>query len=80
VRWFRLGSRPGTKCRGALDGNDQPQAVWVFSSDACGLYDFRNVTLTHAGRTSPVGETRLESPKGNLNIPSGSGLLLRVTR
>jgi hypothetical protein len=54
--------------------------LWVFSSDACGLYDFSNVTLTHAGRTNPVGEITLESRKGDFNIPSGSGLLLRVAR
>lgn len=76
----QVSSRPGTKCRGAVDGNDQPQALWVFSSDACGLYDFPNVTLTHAGRTNPVGEITLESRKGDFNIPSGSGLLLRVAR
>ena len=25
----QVSSRPGTKCRGAVDGNDQPQALWV---------------------------------------------------
>jgi hypothetical protein len=76
----QVSSRPGTKCRGAVDGNDQPQALWVFSSDACGLYDFPNVTLTHAGRTNPVGEITLKSSKGDINIRGGSGLLLRVAR
>jgi hypothetical protein len=76
----QVSSRPGTKCRSAVDGNDQPQALWVFSSDACGLYDFPNVTLAHAGRTNPLGEIKLESSKGDINIRGGSGLLLRVTR
>jgi hypothetical protein len=60
-----------------VSGNDQPQALWVFSSDACGLYDFPNLTLTHAGRTNPLGEITLESIKGDVKIPAGSGLLLR---
>ena len=80
MRWFSSVREPGTKCRGAVDGNDQPQALWVFSSDTCGLYDFSNVTLTHAGRTNPVGEITLKSSKGDIHIRGGSGLLLRVAR
>jgi hypothetical protein len=74
----RPAAKPGTPCRGVADGNDNPQAMWVFSSDACGMYDLPNVRLVHAGRTEPRGVITLQSQKGALNIPAGSGLLLRV--
>ena len=65
-------------CRGAVGGNDRPQAVWVFSADACGLYGFPDLTILHAGRTEPVGEIVLESKRGPVKIRSGSGALLRI--
>ena len=69
---------PALKCRGEVDGNGQPQAFWVFSSDACGLYDLPNLSLPHAGRTDPVGQITLRSNKGNVKVPAGSGMLLRL--
>jgi hypothetical protein len=82
-RWIGNGAlvnvsaRRGAKCHGEVDGNDRPQAMWVFSSDACGIYDY-DLVLVHAGRTYPRGQITLQSLKGNFNVRSGSGMLLRV--
>lgn len=65
-------------CRAAIAGNDRPQAFWLFSTDACGVYGIYGLTIEHAGRTNPVGTIALVSKTGKLNIRSGSGLLLRV--
>lgn len=68
---------PGGKCRGAMNGNDNPQALWVFSHNACGVYGY-DATIAHAGRANPEGQIVLTSKIGDLKIRSGSGLLLRV--
>jgi hypothetical protein len=72
-------AKEGTKCRGALDGNDNAQALWVFSSDACGTYRLGHISIAHAGRTVPVGVIVLSSDKKVLKIPEGAAMLLRVT-
>src|SRR5208283_4770092 len=69
---------PGTKCRGPVDNNDKPQAMWEFATDACGVFGFDRTEITHAGRTTPMGDIVLTSQHGNLNLRIGTGMLLRV--
>jgi hypothetical protein len=76
----RVRFKEGTKCRGAVDGNDKPQALWVFSADACGIYGIEHLTIAHAGRTAPVGTIVLASEAHNARLNNRDGLLLRVIR
>ena len=69
---------PGTKCRGPIEGNDKSQAMWEFASDACGVFGFDQTEITHAGRTSPMGQIVLTSQHGSLVLKRGAGMLLRV--
>jgi hypothetical protein len=71
---------PEGNCRGAIDGNNRLQALWLFSSDACGVYGYKGVKIEHAGRTSPVGEITLSSDRGDINIRGGSAILVRVDK
>lgn len=73
-----VSSNPEGQCRGDVAGNDAPQALWVFSADACGVYGYNEVEIVDAGRNNPEGTIALAAKHGELNIRSGSGLLLRV--
>jgi hypothetical protein len=61
----------------ASDGNDQEQALWVFSTSACGMYGSPGLKLSDAGGTDPLGQIVLASQQ-DLRLRGGSGWLLLV--
>ncbi len=63
-------------CGGMVADNNHPQAFWLFSTDACGLYGFSDLHIQQAGRTTDA--IVLTSTRSKLNVAGGSGLLLRV--
>jgi len=65
-------------CEGPVNGEDYPQALWVFSSGACGLYDLKGVTIKHSGGSDPLGEITLSFDKERKKLESGTGMLLRI--
>jgi hypothetical protein len=64
-------------CNDPGEGYGRPQALWIFSTDACGVYGFSNVSIVRDDRDLAEGQIELAS-KGGLKIDGNSGLLLRV--
>jgi hypothetical protein len=71
-------ANPEKGCEGPAKGDDHLQALWVFSSDACGLYDLKDTQISHWGETAPVGEITLHFEQENARIEAGTAVLLRV--
>jgi hypothetical protein len=74
----RVSPNESRNCRGAIDGNNNPQALWVFSSDACGTYGLSKVSIAHHGRTDPTGTFTLDLQSRKAKLQSGDAMLLRV--
>jgi hypothetical protein len=72
--WGKLSSDGA--CPGS-DSNNAEQALWVFSTTACGAYGFEDLKITAAGDGVPSGQITLHSTKDVL-VRSGSGWLLLV--
>lgn len=73
-----VSAKEGSSCRGPVDNNNNPQALWVFSSEACGVYGIEHLRIDHAGRTEPMGIIVLASDARSMKLRDGDGLLLRV--
>lgn len=70
-------AEPGTKCHAEGD-NGTPQALWLFSASACGVYGYPDVEIAVPSKSDSPGTIVLVSNK-RIKIRAGSGMLLRVT-
>jgi hypothetical protein len=73
-----VSAQPGSACEGPLNGDDQLQALWVFSADACGLYDFKDAKIISNGKADPVGVITLRFEKEKMRMDASTGILLRT--
>lgn len=71
-------AQPGSECEGPVNGDDRLQALWVFSADACGLYDLKGARILHTGKTDPVGLITLQFEKDKMKSEAVTGILLRT--
>ena len=73
---IKITPNPHAGCPGG-PGYDREQAVWIFSSAACGTYGLSEVKVASSGKDRPVGEIALASRR-NVEVRGGSGWLLIV--
>lgn len=75
-------NQAGSKCEG-MPVSATPQAVWVFSSYACGVYGIRDLHFEN-GTNAKVGEILLtrvnkkEWQRTEIKLPRGTALLLSI--
>lgn len=68
---------PATDGCPAGDSTNPQQALWIFSTTACGAYGFEHTKLEQSGLTPPLGQIVLGSPT-DIDVRGGSGWLLMV--
>jgi len=73
---IKLTPNPAAGCPSG-PGYDREQAVWIFSSAACGTYGLSDVKVAGSGGMPPLGEIVLTSNR-NVAVRGGSGWLLIV--
>lgn len=61
----------------AGESPDPQQALWIFSTTACGAYGFERTKVDQAGFSAPFGQIVLTSTK-DIDVRGGSGWLLEV--
>lgn len=69
-------ANPERGCVGPASGATE-QAFWLFSTDACGLYDEKGLTYISGIGGQNAGQITLKSPK-NFSVRGGSAWLLQV--
>jgi hypothetical protein len=74
----RLAANLDRGCAGPEASEDRLQATWVFSADACGVYDMKNVKIAQNGKSDPLGVITLEFAKDDMKLESGAAFLLRI--
>jgi hypothetical protein len=76
-------NKPGSQCE-SIPVTETPQAVWVFSPEACGVYGLRDIRFEN-GSDSKSGEIILvrKNKKDwkwtSINLSAGSAMLLAVS-
>ncbi len=75
-----ISSPPGSPCSDDKYDASRLQAMWVFSANACGVYDLKGIEIISMGRTPPLGEITFAKDKGELKISNSTGMLLRTLR
>jgi hypothetical protein len=71
-------AQPGSGCDGPINGDDSLQALWVFSSDACGVYGLPGIEISRNGKAAPVGVITLRFGGSETKLDGLTGMLLRV--
>lgn len=70
----------GRKCLGAPADDAHAQAMWVFSADACGVYDFEDLQFRNGSTMAQSNAGQIVfTAEEHVKLSGGTGLLLVVT-